>query len=136
MSANTTRLFAPSALLAATLFSAACTPRAPVAPEQAPVAREQAPVAPEKAPETSNQAEVTEQMKDVLAKADQVDGTADKIVSKCAACDLAMDGVTEDALKVGQYTLLFCSDDCKQAYAKDLEKSVLAIKLPEPKATP
>ena len=57
-------------------------------------------------------------MKDILAKADQVNGTADKIVTKCARCNLAMDGTKEHALKVGEYTLLFCSEDCKQTFAK------------------
>ncbi len=42
-----------------------------------------------------------------------------------------MDGTKEHALKVGEYTLLFCSEDCKQTFAKNLQKSVLNIKLPK-----
>jgi hypothetical protein len=127
--ANTTHyLLALGVIVAAIVISAACTQQAPVAPEPIRVVRE-------KAADTSKQANVSDRMRDVLAKADQVDGTADKIVVKCAACDLAMDGAKEHALKVGEYTLLFCSDDCKQTFAKDLEKSVLSIKLPVPNQT-
>jgi len=136
MSANATHLLASSVILSAGLILGACNGQAPVAPGQAPVAPEKAPVAPEKAPDTPKQAVVTGPMKDILAKADQVDGKADKIVAKCASCDLGMEGAKEHALKAGEYTLLFCSDDCKQTYAKDLEKSVLAIKLPKTKDKP
>ena len=88
-----------------------------------------------KAPDASKQAGITDQMKDILAKADLVDGTADKVITKCAACELAMDGDKEHSLKVGEYTLLFCSEECKERFAKDVEKSVLGIKLPKT-ATP
>ncbi|MGO8752814.1 MAG: hypothetical protein ACLQNE_43280 [Thermoguttaceae bacterium] len=131
MRANTTYLLAAGVIVVAISISTACTPQAPVAPQQPTVARGQAPAAAEKAPDASKPAEITDQMKDILAKADLADGTADKIVSKCAACDLAMDGSKEHALTVGQYTLLFCSEECKQGFAKDLEKSVLGIKLPQ-----
>ena len=124
MPANTAHLLAPSIILAAILISAGCARQTPVTQGQPPAARE-------KAPDASKQADITGQMKDILAKADKVDGTADKIVTKCAACDLAMDGAKEHAFKVGEYTLLFCSEDCKQAFAKDLEKSVLSIKIPK-----
>jgi len=118
MRTNTICLLVPGAILAAIVMTAGCT--------------RQAPLAAEKAPHASTQAVLTDQMKDILAKADLVDGTADKIVARCAACDLAMDGSKEYSLKVGQYTLLFCSEDCKQTFAKDPEKSVLGIKLPKP----
>ncbi len=89
-----------------------------------------APAEAAKAPEDAVAVTVTTQMTDVLLKADKVDGTEDKTVSKCASCDLGMDGSKEHALKVGEFTLLFCSDDCKQEFSKDLEKSVVAIKIP------
>ena len=74
--------------------------------------------------------EVTEEMAVILAKADEVDGSADKTVSKCAVCSLGMDGSSENALAVGEYTLHFCSADCKSDFAQDTAQSVLAIKLP------
>ncbi len=66
-----------------------------------------------------------------LAKADQVDGTTDKIVSKCPACELAMDGKSEHALQVSGYTLHFCSEKCKTEFEKDTTKSILDLKIPE-----
>jgi len=66
-----------------------------------------------------------------LAKADQVDGTADKIVSKCPACALGMDGKSEHALQVSGYTLHFCSEKCKTEFEKDTTKSILDLKIPE-----
>jgi len=66
-----------------------------------------------------------------LAKADLVDGTADKIVSKCPACALKMDGKPEHALQVAGYTLHFCCASCKQAYEKDPTKAILALKIPQ-----
>ena len=66
-----------------------------------------------------------------LAKADLVDGTADKVVSKCAGCALAMDGKSENALKVSGYTIHFCSDGCKKGFEEDTTKSILAMTIPE-----
>jgi YHS domain-containing protein len=65
-----------------------------------------------------------------LAKADALDGTVDKVVSKCPACRLAMDGKSEHALEVAGYTLHFCSDQCKAKFAQDPTKEVLALKIP------
>ena len=65
-----------------------------------------------------------------LAKADALDGTVDKVVSKCPACGLAMDGKSEHALEVAGYTLHFCSDQCNAKFAKDPTKEVLALKIP------
>ena len=65
-----------------------------------------------------------------LAQADLVDGTEDKIVSKCPSCALAMDGKPEHALEVSGYTLHFCSADCKEGFAKDTTQSILAMELP------
>jgi hypothetical protein len=41
-----------------------------------------------------------------------------------------MDGSKEHQLRVGEYTMDFCSDHCKQAFSADISKSVLAMKLP------
>ena len=66
-----------------------------------------------------------------LAEADKVDGTVDKVVSKCAACGLKMDGKAEHALKVSGYTMHFCSAKCKEGFEKDTTKSILALKVPK-----
>ena len=66
-----------------------------------------------------------------LAKADAFDGTEDKIVSKCPTCALAMDGKPEHALEVSGYTLHFCAAGCKEAFAKDITKSILDMEIPE-----
>ena len=138
MLATPTRLMALSVILAVPLLFAACARQTPVVPQQTSDMQEKTAVASNGVSNLSEQAPCTDQMKDVLAKADQVDGTSDKTVSKCAACNLAMNGVHDHALKVGEYTLLFCSDDCKQTYATNLEKAVLGTKLPIPNqsATP
>jgi YHS domain-containing protein len=67
----------------------------------------------------------------ILAKADEVDGKADKVVSKCAICALSMDGSPEHSLETAGYTLHFCSAHCKDAFAHDATKSILAMKFPQ-----
>ncbi len=67
----------------------------------------------------------------ILAKADLVDGKADHIVSKCAGCQLDMDGHREHGIKTARYKLLFCSADCKDAFTKDTNASILALRVPE-----
>ena len=70
-------------------------------------------------------------IQDILAKADLVDGEADHIVSKCAACQFAMDGAKEHGIKTANYKLLFCSADCRDAFTKDTNASILALVVPE-----
>ena len=65
-----------------------------------------------------------------LAKADAYDGTEDKVVSKCAACALRMDGSDDYALEVHGYTMHFCSADCKESYEADSDGAVMAMKIP------
>ena len=72
-----------------------------------------------------------EGLKVVLAKADEFDGAADKIVSKCSSCGLGMDGKAEHAVSAHGYTLHFCSDECKTGFSKDLDKSLLALEVPD-----
>jgi hypothetical protein len=43
-----------------------------------------------------------------------------------------MDGSNEHTLLVGEYTMYFCEDHCKEAFSEDITKSVLAMKLPTP----
>jgi hypothetical protein len=112
-----------SVIVLAGLACGACNQKPAATPAPAPAEAAEA-------PENAVVITVTSQMSDVLAKADKVDGTEDKTVSKCASCNLGMDGSKEHALKVGEFTLLFCGDDCKQEFSKDLEKSVVAIKIP------
>ena len=66
-----------------------------------------------------------------LAKANLLDGKADKIVVGCASCALKMEGSSEHALKVLDYTVYFCTERCAQSFAKDKVKSVLARELRE-----
>lgn len=73
---------------------------------------------------------VTPEMADLLAKADALDGQTDKIVSRCASCALGMDGSEEHSLRVGEYTMYFCKEDCQQAFDQDVAESVLAMKVP------
>jgi len=69
------------------------------------------------------------QVETKLAAADLADGTADKVVSKCAACKLGMDGDAANASQHAGYTLHFCSAECKHRFDGDANK-VLA-KLPD-----
>jgi YHS domain-containing protein len=65
-----------------------------------------------------------------LAKADAADGKVDKVVSKCLTCMLGMEGKPENAATYGEFTLHFCSKNCKEAFLSDPEKVVLALKFP------
>ena len=75
--------------------------------------------------------QLSEGAKVILAKADLADGTADKVVSKCAGCSLRMDGSADHTLAAGEYSMHFCSDGCNEGFSKDIEKSILAMKVPE-----
>ena len=66
-----------------------------------------------------------------LAKADAVDGKTDKVVTKCAGCALGMDGKAEHSLTAHGYTLHLCSAHCKEDFGKDVDKSLMAMELPE-----
>lgn len=72
-----------------------------------------------------------EGLKIVLAKADEFDGAADKIISKCSSCGLGMGGKAEHAVSAHGYTLHFCSDKCKTGFSKDLDASILTLKVPD-----
>ena len=66
----------------------------------------------------------------ILAKADAVDGQSNKVVSKCAACALRMEGAAENELKTHGYTMHFCSKECLDHFADDPAKAILAMKIP------
>jgi hypothetical protein len=97
------------------------------------------PAAPPPAEETSPEARIdttpgqdTTAMVTQLAKADAYDGTTDKIVSKCAACGLQMDGSAEHTIVVEGYTMHLCSDQCLKHVEKDPAETILALNM-EPK---
>jgi hypothetical protein len=64
-----------------------------------------------------------------LAVADAKDGKTDKVVTKCAGCNLSMDGKAEHKLDVHGYALHFCAASCKDKFAKDSDASVMAMKI-------
>ena len=64
-----------------------------------------------------------------LAAADAKDGKTDKVVTKCAGCNLHMDGKAENKLDVHGYALHFCAADCKDRFAKDADAAVMAMKI-------
>jgi YHS domain-containing protein len=66
-----------------------------------------------------------------LASADALDGETDKVVAKCAACALRMDGSADLALNHAGYAMHFCSDGCKQRFEKDPVDEILAMDVPE-----
>ena len=65
-----------------------------------------------------------------LAAADAVDGTTDKVVTKCAGCALGMNGKADHALDVEGYSLHFCSGKCKDGFASDANAKILAMNIP------
>ena len=67
----------------------------------------------------------------LLAKADALDGTEDKVVTKCAACMLSMDGKPEHKLTAHEYTMHFCAQGCADRFGQNLDQSILAMKIPE-----
>ena len=50
---------------------------------------------------------------DALVSADLADGTADKVITKCAPCNLSMNGDPKYTVEVKEYTAHLCSHDCK-----------------------
>jgi outer membrane biosynthesis protein TonB len=100
-------------------------------PKEKPAAETKAQPAAEPKEEAKTEAETEAEVVAKLAEADKVDGTVDKVVSKCAACALKMDGKAENALKVSGYTMHFCSAKCKEGFEKDTTKSILALEIPK-----
>ncbi|MHC5111791.1 MAG: hypothetical protein ACYTHJ_18145 [Planctomycetota bacterium] len=82
----------------------------------------------EPAPPSPDQAA---QIKAQLAKADAIDGSEDKTVSRCAVCKLGMDGSDEHVLSAHGYSLRFCADRCKTQFGKNIDESILAMKIPD-----
>jgi hypothetical protein len=66
-----------------------------------------------------------------LEKADGVDGTTDHIVSNCSGCKLKMAGSSSNTIQVGEYTMQFCSAECKDNFAEGGEEAIMALQIPE-----
>ena len=66
-----------------------------------------------------------------LAKADALDGATDKVVVKCAACALRMDGSVDHTFTHAEYSMHFCSAGCKDRFSKDPVKAILALEVPQ-----
>jgi hypothetical protein len=64
---------------------------------------------------------------DALASADMADGTADKVITKCAPCNLSMDGDPKYTVKVGEYTAHLCSHDCKVNFEQNGDEILKAL---------
>jgi len=74
-------------------------------------------------------AEVTPELSAQLVAADRLDGSEDKVVSKCASCALHMNGKEEFALELADYRLDFCSDFCQNNYREDGAGKLMALKI-------
>lgn len=73
----------------------------------------------------------TPAMTAVLVKADQADGAEDHIVAKCPGCALAMEGSADHAMEVGDYSLHFCSDSCKDRFGENAAQAILELPVGE-----
>lgn len=123
---STRTVFACMLLLAASFVLSGCgtkkeTPQPP--------AKTAAP-----ASETVADIVVTPEMATILTEVDAKDGESDKTVSLCASCALKMAGSPEHSLKVGEYTMCFCKDSCKEEFCKDIPQHVLAMAPPKENA--
>lgn len=108
-------------LLVCLVAFAACTKTKPAQPE-APVPDQ---------PEAAATIPATPEMVAQLAKADAKDGAVDKVVHRCAGCNLGMDGKALFPLQVGDYTMHFCKAGCLAVFKKDPQKEILALKIPD-----
>ena len=120
-----TRIISISALLTAglvTMIGCGSQDAAPPAGDSQPQ---------EAVSQTPAEVEVTPEMTEILAKADALDTNTDKTVTLCAACKLGMDGSADHALAVGEYTMHFCSELCRQSFDENLAQAILAIEFPE-----
>jgi YHS domain-containing protein len=76
--------------------------------------------------------EMQEAVQAILAKADEQDGQADRVVSKCIACALMMDGEAEYHAEHAGYELHFCSEHCRDTFTENADQALLAVDLSEP----
>ena len=57
-----------------------------------------------------------------LAAADKLDGKEDKVITKCPACMLNMDGHAKHSSQLEGYTVHSCHQACAEALEADPEK--------------
>lgn len=72
----------------------------------------------------SHKIEVAADLNPRLAAADAADGAEDQIVSKCYSCQLAMKGKEEIATQVNDYTVHFCSENCRTLFEGEAAKMI------------
>ncbi len=100
------------------LFACGGAPTAQPVPEPAPEATTQA--VPQDVPaERSVEGNAPAPDATCLDHADLQDGTADKVIHRCANCGLGMDGSADHASTVGEFTAHACSASCKAAFDAD-----------------
>jgi YHS domain-containing protein len=63
-----------------------------------------------------------------LVAADLADGTEDHVVSKCAVCNLSMDGKAELTSAYAGYTFHHCSPHCRETFDHDPAKVLARVK--------
>ena len=57
-----------------------------------------------------------------LAKSDLADGKSDKVITKCPACALSMDGSADYKAVIDGYEVHSCTSDCNEALQEDPNK--------------
>ncbi len=78
-------------------------------------------------PQTPVVIEASPELEAKLAVADLADGTEDRIITQCPGCGLAMEGTDDHVSQVADYSIHFCSDRCKNAFAEDPEGMLTAL---------
>ena len=78
-------------------------------------------------PETPVVIEASPELAAKLAGADLADGTADRIITQCPGCGLAMEGTDDHVSQVADYSIHFCSDSCKDSFSEDPEGMLMAL---------
>lgn len=66
--------------------------------------------------------EIQAHTKACLAQSDKADGKADKVIGKCPACALAMDGSPQHKAIIDGYEVHSCSPDCNKALQENPNK--------------
>lgn len=111
--------------LVSLLLITACATTPPEAPpaavvtEAAPAEAASAEVAPAEATAAATATPAAPVDADCLAHADLADGTADKVIHRCANCGLGMDGKEEFASQIDGYVAHSCSESCKHTLDAD-----------------
>ncbi|MEQ1632544.1 MAG: hypothetical protein ABL997_09235 [Planctomycetota bacterium] len=78
-------------------------------------------------PAEKTPAPITPEVIAKLALADQKDGAVDKVVHQCAGCSLSMPGEDKLPLKVQDYTMHFCKQECLDKFKVDPAVAINAL---------